>query len=38
VASLEGLRAMVAKLKPGDPVVLMVERENQLHYLSFDWE
>jgi len=35
---LDGLRAAVAKLKSGDPVVLLVERDNSLRYLSFDWE
>jgi serine protease Do len=38
IASLDGLRAAVAKLKSGDPVVLLVERDNSLRYLSFDWE
>jgi len=38
IASLEGLRDALAKLKAGDPVVLLVERESSLRYLSFDWE
>lgn len=38
IASLEGLRDALAKLKAGDPVVLLVERDSALRYLSFDWE
>jgi serine protease Do len=38
IASLGGLRDALAKLKAGDPVVLLVERDSSLRYLSFDWE
>jgi S1-C subfamily serine protease len=38
IASLEGLRATVTALKSGDPVVVQVERDGTLRYLSFDWE
>jgi serine protease Do len=38
IASLEGLRAAVDALKPGDAVVLQVERSGSLRYLAFDWE
>src|SRR5579859_5566839 len=35
---MDTLRATVAKLKPGDPVVLQVEREDGLMYVSFEME
>jgi serine protease Do len=38
IASLDGLRAVLDVLKPGDPVVLQVERSGTLRYLAFDWE
>jgi serine protease Do len=38
IASLDGLRAAIDALKPGDPVVLQVERNGTLRYLAFDWE
>jgi serine protease Do len=38
IASLEGLRDALTKLKAGDPVVLLVERESSLRYLAFEWE
>jgi serine protease Do len=34
VASVEGLRTAASKLKPGDPVVLLVERQGELLYLA----
>jgi serine protease Do len=38
IESVDALRSAVAKLKPGDPVVLQVEREDGLTYLSFEME
>jgi serine protease Do len=38
IASLDGLRAAIRALKPGDPVVLQIERDGALRYLAFDWE
>ncbi len=38
IASLAGLRNVLGALKPGDPVVLQVERDGSLRYLAFDWE
>ncbi len=34
--SLEILRRLLSELKPGDPVVLSIERGGQLNYLAFD--
>ncbi len=38
IASIETLRKLLNSLKPGDPVVLQVERNGVLHYLSFEFE
>lgn len=38
IDTMDTLRATVAKLKPGDPVVLQVEREDGLMYVSFEME
>ncbi len=38
IVSLDGLRKELGTLKPGDPVVLQVERDGSLRYLAFDWE
>ena len=38
IDSVEGFRGAVAQLKSGDPVVLQVEREDGLTYLSFEME
>ena len=38
IDTMETLRASVAKLKAGDPVVLQVEREDGLMYVSFEME
>jgi serine protease Do len=38
IDSLDTLRAAIGKLKAGDPVVLQVEREDGLMYLSFELE
>ena len=34
--SLPALRAALAGLKPGDPVVISLERGGQLNYIAFD--
>jgi serine protease Do len=38
IDSLDTLRAQMSKLKTGDPVVLQVEREGGLMYVSFEME
>jgi serine protease Do len=38
IRSLAGLRAAMAKLKPGAPVAMMVERQGKLLYLSFEMD
>jgi serine protease Do len=38
IDSMDGLRAAVRDLKTGDPVVLQVERDGGLMYLSFEME
>jgi serine protease Do len=38
IDSMDGLRAAVGVLKPGDPVVLQVERDGGLMYVSFEME
>ncbi len=38
INNLENLRSTVRSLKTGDPVVLQVEREDGLQYLSFEME
>lgn len=38
IISLEALGAAIQKLKPGDPVVLQIERDGQLQFLAFDME
>ena len=38
IISLETLRAGIKELKPGDPVVLQIERDGQLQYLAFEME
>jgi len=35
VTTLDGLRDTLAKMKPGDPVALQIERSGQLQYISF---
>jgi serine protease Do len=35
ITSLDGLRAALAALKPGDPVALQIERHEQIFYVSF---
>jgi serine protease Do len=36
--SAEQLRSALHRLKPGDPVVLQIERQGKLHYVAFDME
>ncbi|MGA3325455.1 MAG: trypsin-like peptidase domain-containing protein [Terriglobia bacterium] len=38
IISLEVLNAGIKDLKPGDPVVLQIERNSQLQYLAFEME
>ncbi|HEX9204043.1 MAG TPA: PDZ domain-containing protein, partial [Vicinamibacteria bacterium] len=38
VGSVEALRSALGKLKPGDPVVLLVERQGELQYLAAELE
>jgi len=38
IDTVEALRAAVATLKTGDPVVLQVERDGGLIYVSFEME
>jgi serine protease Do len=38
IESVEELRTAVAQLKPGDPVVLRIERLGQFRYLAFELE
>jgi serine protease Do len=38
IISLEVLSAGIKQLKPGDPVVLQIERDGQLQYLAFEME
>jgi serine protease Do len=35
ITSLDGLRAALAAMKPGDPVALQIERHEQIFYVSF---
>jgi serine protease Do len=36
VTSLAGLRALLKRLKPGDPVALQVERDGKLRFIAFE--
>jgi serine protease Do len=38
IESVEQLRSAVAQLKPGDPIVLRIERQGQLQYLAFEMD
>jgi S1-C subfamily serine protease len=38
VTTVEGLRLLLQPLKPGDPLVLQVERKNQLVFLAVEIE
>ena len=38
VKSVEQLRSALHQLKPGDPVVLQIERHGKLHYVAFDMD
>jgi S1-C subfamily serine protease len=35
---LETLRSSLDELKPGDPVVLQIERNGRLQYLAFEFD
>jgi len=38
IISLDTLTAGIKQLKPGDPVVLQIERDGRLQYLAFEME
>ncbi len=38
IISLDALNAALKPIKPGDPVVLQIERDGQLQYLAFEME
>ena len=38
VKSVEQLRSALYRLKPGDPIVLQIERQGKLQYVAFDME
>jgi S1-C subfamily serine protease len=38
IISLDALTAGIKQLKPGDPVVLQIERDGRLQYLAFEME
>ena len=38
IDSVDGLRSLVHAIKPGDPVVLQIERDDGLMYVSFEME
>jgi serine protease Do len=38
IISLEALSTAIQRVKPGDPVVLQIERDGQLQYLAFEME
>ena len=38
IISLEALSAAIQQVKPGDPVVLQIERDGKLQYLAFEME
>ena len=38
IDSMDALRAALAKFKTGDPVVIQLERDNGLMYVSFEME
>jgi len=38
IISLDTLRSNIKEFKPGDPVVLQIERDGKLQYLSFEME
>jgi S1-C subfamily serine protease len=37
-ATVRSLQSALAQMKPGDPVVLEVERDEQLRYVAFELE
>jgi S1-C subfamily serine protease len=38
IETLEGLRAALARLKPGDAVALQIERDGAMMYVAFEME
>jgi serine protease Do len=38
IITLDALNSAIQQLKPGDPVVLQIERDGQLQYLAFEME
>jgi len=38
IKSMDDLRSAFSQLKPGDPVVLQVERNGRLTFLTFEME
>ena len=38
VQSVAELRSAVERIKPGDPLALLIERAGQIQYLAFTWE
>ena len=38
VKSVAELRSALERIKPGDPVALLIERAGQIQYLAFTWE
>jgi S1-C subfamily serine protease len=38
IISLDVLSGGIQQIKPGDPVVVQIERNGQLHYLAFEME
>jgi serine protease Do len=38
VLSIEALRSAIAKMKPGDPVALFIERQGHLLYIAFEMD
>lgn len=37
VASVQELRSLLQPMRPGQPVVLQIERAGQLQYVAFEW-
>lgn len=37
VASVQQVRSLLRPMRPGQPVVLQIERANQLQYIAFEW-
>ena len=37
VASIQQVRSMLQPMRPGQPVVLQIERDGQLQFIAFEW-